>query len=183
LPGPSCNSGLQCTNNVCVASNQGSGGGSATSSGQGGDATGGTSTGEGGATAGGTTAANGGSSNATGGSTAATGGGTSCGDTASDPNNCGKCGHVCKSKTCNNGVCAAVFGPCFTGGSGYSNCEAACAANNQTCVARGCEGDTFRGWATMPTCTDESTYSRKNSNSCDESFETGGFSRCCCTDN
>jgi hypothetical protein len=72
-----------------------------------------------------------------------------CGDTTSDPNNCGSCGKVCSGATpvCNAGVCSATCG-------GLSNCSNACvnlqtnAANcgacgtacapGQTCTAGAC---------------------------------------------
>ncbi len=39
---------------------------------------------------------------------AGAGSGASCGDTQTDPRNCGTCGHDCKGGACQSGVCAAL---------------------------------------------------------------------------
>ncbi len=162
-----CNAGLQCSNNVCVASTQGAGGNSSTtSSGQGGT----TATGNGGTTAVGN-----------GGSVTATGGAATCSNTTSDPNNCGTCGHVCSSGTCNNGVCSPGFTDCFTK-SQYTTCNAACQAVGRSCVAAGCVGDTFRGWISSATCTARSASASAGPLACDAAIDWTGMSyaRCCC---
>lgn len=63
--------------------------------------TGGGSSGTGGGSSG-----TGGGSSGTGGGTSGTGGGMACNaNTMTDENNCGRCGRVCESGTCSNGLC------------------------------------------------------------------------------
>jgi hypothetical protein len=106
-----CNPSVECRSQVCVASAGAGGSGANANGGQSGSSTGGSATtggtsgGLGGALAmGGSPSGAGGHSGgavsgAGGSSGGASGaaGGTACGDTATDPNNCGRCGHVCQA--------------------------------------------------------------------------------------
>ncbi|MGC4067384.1 MAG: hypothetical protein QM784_22615 [Polyangiaceae bacterium] len=165
-----CNGALACVNNQCVQNTSGVGGSTAitTVPGNGGSTTAG-SPGVGGTSAAGTTSA-------------------SCSNTLTDPNNCGKCGHVCKSGTCTNGVCTASLGPCVASTDGITTCEQACVGIGQTCVARGCEGQhTALGWITKSICSTPNggPASRTSTDGCAVpiSFVDMGYVRCCCTDN
>ncbi|MGC4067386.1 MAG: hypothetical protein QM784_22625 [Polyangiaceae bacterium] len=159
-----CNGALACVNNQCVQNTSGVGGSTAitTVPGNGGSTTAGV---------GGTTAA--GTSSAT------------CSSTLTDPNNCGKCGHVCKSGTCSAGTCGAALAPCFSTLDGYTTCQQSCAAIGQTCVASGCSNRTAIGWDEMDTCSRGITSGSTFSGACTDvvPVATMGFVRCCCTDN
>jgi hypothetical protein len=163
-----CNGALACVNNQCVQTTSGVGGSTAVTTvpGNGGSTTAGGSPGVGGTTATGTTSA-------------------ACSNTLTDPNNCGKCGHVCKSETCSNGVCGASLGSCFSKLDGITTCAQACAAAGQTCVPLGCSDFTAMGWGATTNCLTGIQASTTFSGACSESVPVDrmGYVRCCCTDN
>lgn len=170
-----CNDGLACLSNLCVS--QGSGGGSLT----------GGTTGSGGATTGG-------SSSGTGGTGGGTGGG-SCGDTMSDPNNCGACGRVCDEPEffcppgtgcCVDGQCVNTLIGCIRQEDEFSNCAQYCTSIGETCIAAGCGGRTWTAYSeNSMACENRQVSSTYGFMSCDEAppWDDGIKVRCCCTDN
>jgi hypothetical protein len=182
--------------------------GTGTTAGTGGGGTAGTTTGgTGGASATGT---GGGSATGTGGAPTGgsggggTGGGAGTGacaaNTATDPQNCGACGHVCKSADakfggcptggcCTAGKCGAAPGACITQSAGFTTCNEYCTSLGETCVQGGCvRGNvTFESWSSTDQC--ESFFNSApgfSTGPCEATiqFTTGTFRyvRCCCTD-
>jgi hypothetical protein len=185
-----CNAGLSCLSKVCVnAGGTGGGGGGGQGGTAGGGATGGSSSGGGGGTTGG------GGGGATSGS-----GGAMCGNTTTDPQNCGSCGHVCKSSDptfggcptggcCAAGKCGPYPAPCITQPSGFTNCNDYCASIGETCVQRGCVrgGVTSASWSEAGFCESlRNPAEGYNMGTCDLTigWDSGAFRyvRCCCTD-
>jgi hypothetical protein len=217
-----CNPGLTCASNECV--NLGGAGGISGGGGQGGVAgngatggsnvggTGGASSGgNGGTTVAGTSGAGtGGKGGATGGGggtgtagTTGSGGSTgSCTNTATDPNNCGTCGHVCKNADpiynggcptggcCAAGACGPALGACITQHDGFATCAAYCASIGETCVQRGCVPGslTAAAWAESDRCQIAfNNVDAFSTGACDaplglQDGTSAAFGRCCCTD-
>jgi len=184
----SCNSGLQCLSELCVALS--------TDGGSGGASAGGMSAG--GMSAGGK-AGKGGSDglSGTGGSTDANGasaGAASCSDTMTDWQNCGSCGHVCANRGIGCGTDCCVAGkcsettsrtPCFAEADNVPNCDVACQYVGEMCVPNGCSGSTWQGWADVEQCNASDTADSSGSDACSKVFTWDANSlqrRCCCTD-
>ncbi|MGC4067385.1 MAG: hypothetical protein QM784_22620 [Polyangiaceae bacterium] len=162
-----CNGALACVNNQCVQNTSGVGGSTAitTVPGNGGSTTAG-SPGVGGTSAAGTTSA-------------------SCSNTLTDPNNCGKCGHVCRAGTCNNGACPPAFSVCIAPPVQFASCDAYCASIGQSCSGAKCSGDTVWTWTTKGGCESATAPSTNERTQCTEAipFASSDYVRCCCTDN
>jgi hypothetical protein len=207
-----CDGALECRSNFCVEGGTGgnagtsSGGTGAATGGSGGGGAGGTSGGSGGGPTGGmpqggaagseNTGGGGASGAQTGGSSgagASNGGGSgACGDTSSDPMNCGQCGHACNGD-CMNGQCRPYMAGCFNGDDGFPTCAAYCTSLGETCVMNGC-GSPASGGMTVAIwdssrgslCeSDPGSADLAGQSPCDSMFQfTAGFwwIRCCCTD-
>lgn len=196
-----CDGDLECRSSLCVkGAAQGGSAGSGSAGSQNGGANngnagastvGGASSGAGtaGATAG--TNATGGTSGGVGSAGSAgmtSGGAATCNDTASDPKNCGQCGHACQGD-CKNGQCAPYPAGCFDGDDGFATCAAYCSSIGETCVAKGCgSGTTLYAWDSdgRGAC-EAGTGSAEETHSvaCDAPIQFGpGYwiLRCCCTD-
>jgi hypothetical protein len=114
----------------------------------------------------------------------------SCGDTSSDPNNCGRCGRVCASGTCSNGRCAPSLLGCFRESDGFATCDAFCQSRGTTCVNRGCDGVyTWVSWGIGGNRDCEGGGSpprNRGVEPCDRTLEWGTDStfwrRCCCVE-
>jgi hypothetical protein len=132
-----------------------------------------------------------GGSQSAGGTTGA--GGATCGDTTSDWQNCGACGHVCANqgqgcgtKCCVAGQCAPWFGPCFDASSGFKTCADACTSIGAVCRAGGCNGQyTWYGWGalTESNCPNLIGAGATSTASCNSALPYSGESstvRCCC---
>jgi hypothetical protein len=111
----------------------------------------------------------------------------SCGDTSSDPNNCGRCGRVCDGR-CSNGRCAA-YGECFRETSGFTTCDAFCQSRGRTCDPLGCNGaSTWISWGTGNLAACEVGRAPRNSGvePCDRTLGWGDgatfWRRCCCVE-
>ena len=112
------------------------------------------------------------------------GGGIGCGDTQSDPQNCGSCGYVCLSGTCNSGVCTPFLDECFSYGD-YTTCSAACAASGRDCVQAGCDTTTFKVFGAQIYCSTEMDLLQFGTDECSAPIsypkaEALDFLRCCC---
>ena len=112
------------------------------------------------------------------------GGETGCGDTQSDPQNCGSCGYVCLSGTCNSGVCTPFLDECFSYGD-YTTCSAACAASGRDCVQAGCDTTTFKVFGAQIYCSTEMDLLQFGTDECSAPIsypkaEALDFLRCCC---
>jgi hypothetical protein len=112
-----------------------------------------------------------------------------CGDTSSDPNNCGRCGRVCASGSCSNGRCGPAFGECFAESAGFTTCDAFCQSRSQTCVHRGCGGSvTWRSWGIggLAECRVGDAPRNSGVTPCDRTLGWGDDStfwrRCCCVE-
>jgi hypothetical protein len=184
-----CDPNLECRSQLCVASSasggneQGSSGGAGTGghdSSSGGVSTGGQMASSGGTSSGGSESGSGGNES---------GGSTSCGDTSSDPNNCGSCGHVCQGSKCESGQCSPYPGACIAKTDGFSTCTAYCASVSQSCVTGGCAGaKTAFVWPSDQKGYCEADYGTSSGASIEDcehaiNFSAGTFYwRCCCTD-
>lgn len=124
--------------------------------------------------------------------TSTTGGATgattvaACTNTLTDANNCGRCGHVCKSGTCTNGVCGAALSDCVAPPVQFANCTALFASFGQTFVAAGCVGDTLWEWDTQAGCDTKASSGFFSARpQCSETIPNAStaYIRCCCTDN
>jgi hypothetical protein len=125
--------------------------------------------------------------------------GAMCGDTSSDPNNCGACGHACKNADpvfspycppngcCAAGHCGPTFSPCLTQGQ-VTSCTDYCSSLGETCVQDGCalDGLTWAGWGSSNACSifynPPDPISR---GTCSQAivFDASTVAvRCCCTD-
>ena len=159
-----CNAGLSCLSKVCV--NVGGTGGGVGGGGQGGTAGGGATGGSGRGGSGGTMAGGSGGAS-TGGS-----GGSCAANTSTDPQNCGACGHVCKSADptfggcptggcCAAGKCNPYPGACITQPEGFTTCTAYCASIGETCPRRDASAETSRSNRGPPrTCVSRSSILR-----------------------
>jgi hypothetical protein len=112
----------------------------------------------------------------------------SCGDTLSDPNNCGRCGRVCADGSCVRGRCAA-YGACFRESDGITTCEAFCQSRGRTCDTRACDGAvTWISWGIGGNLECQRGTSPRNSGvePCNRTLEWGDDStswrRCCCAE-
>ena len=146
----------------------------------------------------------GGSNPPTGGSSgvdAASGGGDAMmcmADAASDPKNCGACGHVCKNADptfmgdcpadgcCVAGKCGPSFSPCLTQAD-VTTCAAYCTSIGETCVQGGCPlgALTLGGWGSVPACQSFNPVERVVRTACDQAIQFDSIAvavRCCCTD-
>jgi len=186
----SCDSGLQCLSQLCVALSAGG------SSNGGGVSTGGMSAG--GMSAGGKLGKGGtGGLAPTGGSDSAGGDGAgtaSCSDTMTDWQNCSSCGHACANRgigcganCCVAGKCADTTSrtPCFAETDNIPNCDVACQYVAEMCVPKGCSGSTWQGWAQVEQCNASDTPDSSGSDACSKVFTWDASSaqrRWCCTD-
>lgn len=162
--------------------------------GVGGDVNGGTSGGGGAGAAAGAGGSTGGAGG-DGGSAGMSGAGGSAGmcsaDLQTDPNNCGRCGKVCRYETwgrcndacCQNGACLDGFGECIRQSDGFVTCDDYCASIGEECVPKGCGTSTYRAWATPTSCDASGAAVGTFQDACDAPivFESDSI-RCCCTD-
>jgi hypothetical protein len=219
-----CFAGLTCLSNVCVQGAAGSGGtagnpqggsgrgntggtnsGGSNSGGASGSGTGGqVLTGGSGGVGGNTTGGTGGTGAVSGGSGGGTGGG-SCGDTQTDPMNCGQCGRVCKvtaydltnadcppinveNQCCSGGACVPYLGECLEQSHGFTTCEQYCGSVGESCVEAGCYtgNSTWVGWSDPEDCRMYAQIDSNISAACDSplSFDNPNHRgiRCCCSD-
>jgi hypothetical protein len=203
-PNGTCNTGLTCLSSVCVQAGGGGGGNQAGTTGTGGSASGGAGGGHGG-TDGGVMGGTGGSSGG------GTGGGAvipdagidaqTCGDTQTDPKNCGQCGRVCKNANpvfeedcphggcCQAGKCAPSLGSCLVQTDGFATCADYCRGIGETCVEKGCgnAAATFVAWGTISSagCDAYRNIGYHSLKPCDMPIQWDpitAFVRCCCTD-
>jgi hypothetical protein len=139
----------------------------------------------------------GGATGGTGGTTGSSGtGGQGCGDTLSDPKNCGRCGHACRSvpnhpARCMDGQCLPSPGACFAFTAGYT-CDAYCASIGETCAQNACRtndtvvgGYTWMSFYATPYC-ESVTGSQSVGGECNKPLNdpqgASYYFRCCCTD-
>jgi hypothetical protein len=123
-----------------------------------------------------------------------------CTNTASDPKNCGSCGHVCKNADpvfnsrcppngcCVGGQCGPTFSACFGQGQA-TNCADYCTSIGETCVQDGCAlgGLTWFAAGTLNACNVFHTPPEaQGAGACTTPipFDNGTIVqvRCCCTD-
>ncbi len=107
-----------------------------------------------------------------------------CGDTSSDPLNCGTCGHVCKSGKCVRGNCSPKLAECITKSSGFTTCEANCVGVGQICVAQGCSDSTYVTYGIEKDCNTNTSLTTSQTMPCTDAIDWSGRSyiRCCCVD-
>jgi hypothetical protein len=164
-----CNTGLTCASNTCV--NLGGAGGASGAAGTTGAAGSGATAGASGGNAGGTSSTGTGrgyrrnSCRRSGGAGTGGGAGSCTANTSTDPQNCGACGHVCKSAApefnsycppggcCAGGQCGPSFSSCLSQAQ-VTNCADYCASIGETCVEKGCAlgGITWLAWGTENAC-------------------------------
>jgi hypothetical protein len=190
----SCDPNLECRSKVCVAGSAGASGANA-QGGQSGSADGGSQpmAGSSGSVVGGSgpSGGTGGQTGIAGGNSAgssAAAGSNACGDTTSDPKNCGTCGHVCLAGTCQAGQCPPFQQGCFVKTDGFTTCTAYCASIGETCASNKCSTATAFIWPS-----DMGTQCKKDPDSssgqsianCDYPLDFSDshfYYRCCCTD-
>ena len=116
------------------------------------------------------------------------GGGGGCGDTTTDPLNCGGCGNTCLSGICTQGECEPAFAGCFDAAPG-NTCNDVCASYGAICVASGCEGlmpntmVTLRSYPSESTCTNQVSLSGEYDAACSASIldvANSDWTECCC---
>lgn len=114
------------------------------------------------------------------------GGAGGCGDTTSDPMNCGSCGNVCVSGLCVASACQPGFVGCFDASPG-DTCQAFCASMDGDCVAQGCEGInqglTFRTFDFEDSCINTMSIGGEFNESCTTPIldvANGDRTECCC---
>jgi hypothetical protein len=205
-PNGTCNTGLTCLSAVCVQASGGTGGssqgGTMGSGGADPGGSGGTVSGSGG----------GGASGSGGGGISGSGGGggmvsdaaadsATCGDTQTDPKNCGQCGRVCKNTNpifedecpsggcCQAGKCMPYFGACIMETDAFSTCGAYCNSIGESCVQKGCVGGNVTsvawGLGSAAGCAAYRNIHSKDVMPCDAPVDWGipvNVVRCCCTD-
>lgn len=119
---------------------------------------------------------------------AADGSAAGCGDTLTDPRNCGACGRQCAAGTgvCAEGACQPAYSPCVSESSGFTNCERVCESLGTRCSEDGCSGGSIHGWGLDKLAACESGdygVGRDYNWSCSEILWTApeqGHVRCCC---
>jgi hypothetical protein len=78
-----------------------------------------------------------------------------CIDTLNDPDNCGKCGNVCRG-TCSGGRCDPALTDCIKTPQRES-CDTFCASIGERCSENGCGGIVWAAWGVDVTNCESST--------------------------
>jgi hypothetical protein len=176
-----CNPNLECRSHLCVASDAGSGGATG-----GNRATGGGSSGGSPPATGGSASASGGSADATGGSSDPSGGASACGDTSTDPENCGQCRRSCNGATCKAGVCQRSIEGCFAEDEGFTTCSEFCSSLGESCLPRACGASTFvfQSGDQLQCLDDPGNAAVLTADTCDDVFiwdPSHAYYACCCS--
>ena len=124
--------------------------------------------------------------------------GGECSEPATDPMNCGACGHVCKNQDpvfrgggcadgecCVDSDCGPYLSDCTTQDMGFSTCDEICGSTGEQCVEYGCNTVTWNVWNDdTTTCEDFGATIGTGFYPCNAglSWEEGIKVRCCCTD-
>jgi hypothetical protein len=117
--------------------------------------------------------------------------GDECVDLQTDDQNCGECGRTCRwvhalIETCEEGVCQPTWSSCFEQGT-YLDCDEACEAEGETCVAQGCyQNNKTAYYFTSKAACDDVEGNGDFNGPCYQDFPgnwgANSWARCCCTD-